>query len=88
MIVAMSLLGPVGTVRPAVDFGCTYSMVSNSQDLLDVWNNFARVIRKAGFRKADITAAFELAGDAEIIEVWVTESSRPYLNSAKYTRVF
>jgi hypothetical protein len=84
-----STLDAVGAVkamksqtRPARAFGREYDMVQNDMDLRELRNHVGNRFWRNNW--GDVTGAFVKVGNGEYDEIWVTESSRPYDNSAMY----
>jgi hypothetical protein len=63
--------------------GPTFQLVPDSQDIRETLQS----IGKSDLADK-ITGLLVKVGDAEYLEVWATESSRPYSIYAEYTRIF
>ncbi len=58
--------------------GNEYTFLQNDGDILDIASEFVTEFAE------DITGAVVKVGDGEYLEVWLTESSRPFELSAIY----
>lgn len=65
-----------------------YAFIQTDYELTDAVEQYATVLRKAGYGADDVTGMVQKIGNAEIDELWVTDSSRPYEIHCRYELVW
>lgn len=70
--------------KKANDFSAAHVLLLNSQDISQALEHVKKF--PPAWTPNDVTGCMVLVGEGEYLEVWVTESRRPYNNSAQFEK--